>query len=457
MTENEIQQILQALQVPVGYAEKADSSDITSDLESWKATTTCLLGELSKLVRENELSVAEQADVIAAAAAFDSHDVWSSPQSYALATEILAEFSPPSLPLMFHLLETNVNPLFRSNLHPSLNLSTGRKLHRPAGGPMGSYDFYETQAWKAYPAAGNLVFWCLRHIQSQDYDRLWYLVIPPIMTFLDDYQVPFKLKGVKMVEELLQHVPKEILKRTGVDGLILTSLNNCLAQLDDTESPKLIQAAVSASLSLSLLTTTPGSSAQFDQLCTLLGERIIGTIWLYSHDKLGIVQASTDSLPPLLSALGLGCSRYLKALIPQLIHPLISVPLASPPFELQVSSLRALTVVISECHYRMSHWKGTILDGIGHCWVNLADTQSNAEARQEDLKTHLRSSCQALAKACPSIIEVSDTKYNSGKTSTADIGLGGIPPAARRRSRNVPRFGGRNCLSLTRYTLSRNV
>lgn len=59
-------------------------------------------------------------------------------------------------------------------------------------------------------------------IQSQDYGRLWYLVIPPIMTFLDDYQVPYKLKGVKMVEELLQHVPREILKRTGVDGLILT-------------------------------------------------------------------------------------------------------------------------------------------------------------------------------------------------------------------------------------------
>lgn len=42
------------------------------------------------------------------------------------------------------------------------------------------------------------------------------------MTFLDDYQVPYKLIGVQMVNMLLEHVPRDILKRTGVDGLIIT-------------------------------------------------------------------------------------------------------------------------------------------------------------------------------------------------------------------------------------------
>ncbi|KAJ3743501.1 hypothetical protein DFH05DRAFT_1618591 [Lentinula detonsa] len=407
MSEKKLQQILRSLQIPSDYAQKSETTGITSQVEIWKAKTSCLLRDLFELMREKELSIAEQADVVAAAASFDAHNSWTSPESRALATEILADFSEPNLPLMFQILEKNVNPLFRSNLHPSLNPSTGRKTDRPAGGPMGTHDFYETQAWKKYPAAANLVFWCLRHIQSQDYDRLWYLVIPPIMTFLDDWQVPYKLKGVQMVEDLLQHVPREVLKRTGVDGLILTSLNTCLAQLDDTESPQLIQTAISVSLSLSLLTTTPGSSMQFDQLCALLGERIIGAIWLYSYDKLGVVQASVDSLPPLLNALGLGCCRYLKALIPQLLHPLLPVSFTSHPVELQISSLRALTMIIHECPYRMSQWKGTIIDSISRCWVHSRDTQSVGDSSRRDskLEEHLRSSCEALAKVCPSIIE----------------------------------------------------
>ncbi|KAJ4472023.1 hypothetical protein J3R30DRAFT_3659960 [Lentinula aciculospora] len=405
MSENDLREILECLQIPSEYAH-AETAETIARLNSWKSTSTHLLRDLSRLAKEKELSVAEQANVIAAAVSFDGENSWTSPESHALATEILSDFSEPDSSLMFQLLETDVNPLFRPSLHPSLNPSTGRKLDRPAGGPMGTQDFYETQTWKKYPAAGNLVSWCLRHIQSQDYDRLWYLVIPPIMTFLDDYQVPYKLEGVRMVEELLQHVPREILKRTGVDGLILTSLNTCLAQLDDAESPQLIQTAISASLSLSLLTTNLGSSAQFDQLCALLGERIVGTIWLYSYDKPGVVQASVDSLPPLLSALGLGCCRYLKALIPQLLHPLLPVPFTTAPFDLQISSLHVLTVIMNECPCRMSQWQGTILDGISRCWVNSTETQLTANhSGVEKLKKHLRSSCEALAKVCPTIIE----------------------------------------------------
>lgn len=42
------------------------------------------------------------------------------------------------------------------------------------------------------------------------------------MTLLDDYEARYKLRGVEIVSEMLRHVPKELLKRTGVDGLIRT-------------------------------------------------------------------------------------------------------------------------------------------------------------------------------------------------------------------------------------------
>ncbi len=54
------------------------------------------------------------------------------------------------------------------------------------------------------------------------YERLWHLVIPPVMTLLDDYEVKYKLQGVKVVSEMLKNVPAEILRRTGIDGLLFT-------------------------------------------------------------------------------------------------------------------------------------------------------------------------------------------------------------------------------------------
>lgn len=58
--------------------------------------------------------------------------------------------------------------------------------------------------------------------QSGMYDRLWPLIIPPLMTVLDDYEVHYKLLGVQIVSEMLQKAPAEILRRTGVDDLLFT-------------------------------------------------------------------------------------------------------------------------------------------------------------------------------------------------------------------------------------------
>lgn len=79
--------------------------------------------------------------------------------------DILSLLPPANVALLSHILEHKVKPLFRSNPHPDLNLSTGRKLSRPAGGPMASQDYYENQTWKNAPGAANLLSWCVRHLE----------------------------------------------------------------------------------------------------------------------------------------------------------------------------------------------------------------------------------------------------------------------------------------------------
>ena len=123
-------------------------------------------------------------------------------------------------------------------------------------------DIYEDQEWKTAPGVPGLLLWCLQHLEVKekhlfcircctadmrlpmkrgDYDHVWHLVIPPVMTLLDDYESYYKLKGLIMVSELLKHVPPETLKRTGIDGLLISvrqlAVRCCLPSLKEHQSP----------------------------------------------------------------------------------------------------------------------------------------------------------------------------------------------------------------------------
>lgn len=46
---------------------------------------------------------------------------------------------------------------------------------------------------------------------------------------------------------------------------------------------------------------------------------------------------------------------------------------------MQLSALRALSVIIDVCQHRMFRWKGTIIEGVGKCWVTLVDAGTENE------------------------------------------------------------------------------
>lgn len=58
------------------------------------------------------------------------------------------------------------------------------------------------------------------HNQTDAYNTLWPLLIPPVMTLLDDFEAPYKIRGVHVVQKMLERVPVDLLKRTGVDSLL---------------------------------------------------------------------------------------------------------------------------------------------------------------------------------------------------------------------------------------------
>ncbi|KAF9498275.1 hypothetical protein BDN71DRAFT_1481305 [Pleurotus eryngii] len=394
---------LESLRIPSEYKRYPDLED-NDILTTWREEAEQNLLALKAIVKSarkdgsSTLALNQKAAVVAAVAQFDGEGPWVSSTSKGAANDILNHFQDTVTELLPQILSEHLKPIFRTNPHPLLHTSTGRKLPRPAGGPLASSDYYESQSWKDHPGAPNLVSWCVRHIPNDYWDELWHLIIPPIMSLLDDYEAKYKVQGAKIVSEMLRIVPRTVLKRTGIDGLLNTSLQTCLAHLQRPESATLIREAIPASVSLATLTTDQGSQDRFDHLSALLGDGIIGGIWLYSSLDLAAVEASVEALPLVIDALGLGCTRFLKALIPQLVHPL-SQNNTSSVIDFQLHSTRALGHVIGACAPRMHRWKCSIVDAVGRCWVATQD------ATVELLRSKLVDVCDKLAQACPSVIQ----------------------------------------------------
>ncbi|OCH95884.1 hypothetical protein OBBRIDRAFT_787731 [Obba rivulosa] len=399
--------LLRRLDIPPEFARYSSiqESEVLARLQEWRRQACAALSALRSLCQEQEtLSLQERGEVIAAVAPFDSEGPWIVDASREQAQGILRLYGEPDMPLLEELLKNHVKPVFRTNPHPSLNPATGRTLPRPAGGPLGHLDHFEGQAWKLRPGAVYLVSWCVRHIQSSAYEKLWHLVIPPVMTMLDDFEAVYKLQGVCIASDMLKAVPADLLRRTGVDGLLFNSLRNCMTFLKNPETPDLIRASVLAARALVECSTTPGSAQRFDRLCAILGEGIIGSVWVHASGDLDTLEASVDVLPDIIRTLDIGTVRYLKALIPQLVFPLQPIEGAAPSISLQLSSLRALSAVIQTCAPRMCDWKCTILEGVLKCWVTLVDSGSEGDDTQR-VKTALGEVCDQLLLACPSVKE----------------------------------------------------
>ena len=64
---------------------------------------------------------------------------------------------------------------------------------------------------------------------------LWPLVIPPIMTMLDDHEMRDRLPGVVVAEALVNVVPTTILRHTGVGELIEKVGNFLLSPPNQTQ------------------------------------------------------------------------------------------------------------------------------------------------------------------------------------------------------------------------------
>jgi hypothetical protein len=133
---------------------------------------------------------------------------------------ILKCLDPISSTAVGSLLADHIKPLFTASPHPMINLESGRGLSKPAGGPHAGFHMFVTQPWKNNLGICSVLAFAIQCTRSSDYESLWPLIIPPMMTILDDHSAKWRLRSIPTARGFVERAPSEMLRRTGLQDLL---------------------------------------------------------------------------------------------------------------------------------------------------------------------------------------------------------------------------------------------
>ena len=355
--------------------------------------------------------------------------------------------------LIHHFLRLTVRPLFAKTQHPASITAQGRKrttevLPSKFGDHL-TEDESETKPWKRQDSyALDLLEWVLRSLPDErTVEKNWGLLVPPLLTIVDDIDHSMKARGCVMLNLLLDRTPSYLLARTGLGDVIEEAVMPCLSYLPtltaEDESVTLLSAAYPTLIALSRVRyldspstsktqrKTPGSSSRDGFLSTPKDRKIHfldtlvrqGVLSGFAHasDHVRVAETLFTHLVMLINELGIEFVKHLKHILP-LITSVLSNPFgpAYPP--LFLAATRALQTVALNCWPRMSFWRGEVLKGMTLCWLRIAE-EDRSDQQLMTVEKELQKTAQILAAAVRQEVDI-DSDFQ--QLSVADDRLKGL-------------------------------
>ncbi|KAM0787687.1 hypothetical protein ACM66B_003749 [Microbotryomycetes sp. NB124-2] len=353
------------------------------------------------------------------------------------------------------LLSKHLPRLFKA--HPKLNPQTGRAALTVPGGDQAVLNWYEqsegqAHSWRTEPWLDGVVEYTITSTPTNEIERSWPLLLPPLLAYLDDYDAYYKKCGVRLLTKLLDKVDGSLLTRTGVGAIFEKSLQACIMNLSSPCSPQLVLDSVSATLQLIDLLYPPLANStgahsltesRFDALCTLFDVSVLH-VWSFKGGATSFEQVAAQVLVQLVDRLGLLSVRFLDIVGPKLVQTLIStselVQVGTKSFSTSLQNdggapddesdptttttrltnlikqcclaLVKQIEVLNECQDRLERFEARIMVGVAKAWTNIfidglkgrsqqgreQDRPSELSQRDEDDWEEVKSSLLSIVK-----------------------------------------------------------
>ncbi|KAF3938140.1 hypothetical protein ABW19_dt0210045 [Dactylella cylindrospora] len=281
--------------------------------------------------------------------------------------------------LVQHVLKDVVKPVFGKG--PKTITEQGRKAMRvPAGRPE-VFSFSDEKPWrKDKPEALALLMFAVSHLKHEAVIQNWHLIVPPILTTLDEGDVPSKTYACKILASVIRAADVEFLARTGLGSVFEEAMSPCLHFLPPLTPVKVAMRSFSAAVAgLMALATYQWAGIDdekyFKSVDKILREGVFHGM-TYAGENVHMVMVFLQEMRTMIGVLGVRAVRHLAKLIPLCTEPMVSPFMMTYP-DLAFQAAAALADVIKTCWPRISDYNGEILKAVVFCWLRLSEDKEN--------------------------------------------------------------------------------
>ncbi|KAK8861646.1 hypothetical protein IAR55_002469 [Kwoniella newhampshirensis] len=350
------------------------------------------------------VDVEDQARIFDNVLRLRGEDPWTSTQICKVIDDMTPSLSP-SLP-------TAILPTLRPYFspHPSLSAAS-RALSRPTGGKEATVDLHDSQPFKSSSAWGisNLLSWSVSRSMESEIERNIGMILPPTLVMMDDWEPSWRCRGATILEKWMDKFDATIMRRMGIDKLLLDSLIHTLS----LHSNPPLEAILPITLKSVEKCTDRGEkrTKRYEEIV----DKALVQGWTYAPsgiDGKPVLIHVAEEVELLCGVLGTGIVRWLKTIIPHLLDPL-QYPPTSPVLLHYRANLSALLCVVRSVRStgRLDRWRGQILNVLSRLWIQLKeqqgiDDEGGGEEKLEAIRALVRDIFAELARQIPSVQQV---------------------------------------------------
>ncbi|KAF3901524.1 hypothetical protein ABW20_dc0110354 [Dactylellina cionopaga] len=320
----------------------------TPNLDIFKITAKISLSIVRDILTENFLITHTEIrnDIVEALATHSDQMIeWTTEENAQICENVLETYASLFISegvLVEYILKSIIKPLFGKG--PRTITSQGRKAIRVPQTKSEVFTFADEKPWrKDKPEALCLLGFAVTNLTPGSIEQNWHLIVPPILTALDEGDILSKTHACGILERVIGSVSHEFL------------------------SP------------LKVLSTRRYASVdngmRYNALDKILREGMFHGM-TYAGENVMMVETFLEETRSLVEILGVRSVRHLSKLIPFCTAPMVSPFVMTYP-EVAYQAAMALIDVIRNCWPRIPERNGEILKAIVLCWMRVKDEEDD--------------------------------------------------------------------------------
>lgn len=314
----------------------------------------------------------------------------------AAAVEEVKKHGELAFSLAQHFLKLTICPLFQKS--KPTTLTDNARIHKTTTTARNHPHHTDDEFTKPWKHASNynvllLLGWSVKNISETAVRQLWPLVIPPVLTLIDDWETKYKRLGCQLLNTTLLKTQPLLLQQTGLSPVFEEALAPALTYipplLKDEEASTLLPDVYQTLITLAEKSyNNSKDTSRADALDVIIRK---GIIYGYAHasEFPAVTNVLLQQLSILTNKLGILSVKHLKFVIPMLVEVLSSSHATGRPDLLHNASV-CLHSVLRNCWPRIFAYHGDILKGITLCWLNLEDSGILTDELCDDLRANIK-------------------------------------------------------------------